>query len=87
MTTRLPCSSKPLASTSSTIAGRALSRTAEGKPASGEAGGATGARSRLARQLEIEQVFVPDREAMAAALRVVLGLPRVLPGRGAGGPS
>ena len=36
---------------------------------------------RLARPLEIEHVYVPDREAMAAALRVVLGLPRILPGR------
>ena len=37
-------------------------------------------RPRLAHELDIEHVFVPDREAMAAALRVVLGLPRVLPG-------
>jgi len=69
-----------LASTSSAIAIRALSPTAGGKPASGEGSGATGAQSRLAHELDIEHVFVPDREAMAAALRVVLGLPRVLPG-------
>ena len=37
-------------------------------------------RTPLAKPLEIEHVFVPDREAMAAALRVVLGLPRILPG-------
>jgi hypothetical protein len=37
-------------------------------------------RPRLAKPLEIEHVYVPDREAMAAALRVVLELPRVLPG-------
>jgi len=37
-------------------------------------------RPRLAKPLDIEHVYVPDREAMAAALRVVLGLPRVLPG-------
>jgi hypothetical protein len=36
-------------------------------------------QGRLAKPLDIEHVFVPDREAMAAALRVVLGLPRVLP--------
>jgi hypothetical protein len=36
-------------------------------------------RGRLARPLEMEHVCVPDREAMLAALRVALGLPRVLP--------
>ncbi len=38
-------------------------------------------RGRLARPIVIEHVYVSDREAMAAAIRVVLGLPRVLPGR------
>jgi hypothetical protein len=42
---------------------------------------------RLANSLETERTWTPDREAMAAALRVVLGLPRVLPSRGEGGPS
>jgi hypothetical protein len=37
---------------------------------------------RLARSLDIERLYDPDREAMAAALRVVLGLPKQLPGRG-----
>jgi len=34
---------------------------------------------RLARPLEIERSWTPDREAMLAALRVALGLPRILP--------
>lgn len=46
---------------------------------------ATGAPSRLANPLEIERSWTPDREAMAAALRVVLGLPKQLPDRGLGG--
>ena len=32
----------------------------------------------LAKSLDIERACVPDREAMLAALRVVLGLPRVV---------
>jgi hypothetical protein len=36
-------------------------------------------RHRLARPLEIERSWAGDREAMLAALRVALGLPRVLP--------
>ncbi len=40
---------------------------------------------RLANPPEIERSWTPDREAMAAALRVVLGLPRQLPERGLGG--
>jgi hypothetical protein len=43
--------------------------------------GTTGQRP-LARPLDIEHVFAPDHEAMVAALRVVLGLPRQLPDRG-----
>jgi hypothetical protein len=39
-------------------------------------------RGRLARPLDIERVWTPDREAMLAALRVVLDLPRQLPDRG-----
>lgn len=42
-------------------------------------------RRRLARPLDIERLYDPDREAMLAALRVVLGLPRQLPDRGQGG--
>ena len=34
---------------------------------------------RLARPLDIERTWSSDREAMLAALRVALGLPRVLP--------
>ncbi len=34
---------------------------------------------RLAKPLEITHSWAPDREAMAAALRVVLGLPRQMP--------
>jgi len=45
------------------------------------------ARGRLARGPVIERTWTPDREAMTAALRVVLGLPRVPPPRGAGGSS
>jgi hypothetical protein len=44
-----------------------------------------GDRRRLARPLECERVYDPDRDAMLAALRVVLGLPRQLPDRGLGG--
>jgi hypothetical protein len=33
----------------------------------------------LAKALDIERACVPDREAMLAALRVVLGLPRDIP--------
>jgi hypothetical protein len=40
---------------------------------------------RLARPLELERVWAPDREAMLAALRVALGLPKQLPDRGQGG--
>jgi hypothetical protein len=40
---------------------------------------------RLARPLELERVWTPDRKAMVAALRVVLDLPRQLPDRGQGG--
>lgn len=43
------------------------------------------ASRRLARPLDIERVYDPDREAMLAALRVVLDLPRQLPDRGQGG--
>ena len=39
----------------------------------------TSRRGRLARSFETERTWTLDREAMAAALRVVLGLPRVLP--------
>jgi hypothetical protein len=38
-----------------------------------------GSRKRLAKRLDIERTWSPDREAMLAALRVALGLPRVLP--------
>jgi hypothetical protein len=46
---------------------------------------ATAARRRLARPLELERVWTPDREAMLAALRLVLGLPKQLPRSGQGG--
>ena len=36
-------------------------------------------RRRLANRPVVERTWTLDREAMAAALRVVLGLPRVLP--------
>ena len=42
-------------------------------------------RGRLARQLQIERTWTTDREAMKAALRVVLDLPRVLPSPADGG--
>jgi hypothetical protein len=44
-----------------------------------------GDRRRLARPIDLERVWTPDREAMLAALRVVLDLPRQLPERGPGG--
>ena len=31
---------------------------------------------KLADELEVERTYVPDRKAMLAALRVVLGLPK-----------
>lgn len=52
------------------------------KPSGRRVGGQP--RGRLARPLEIERVCAPDREAMLAALRVVLDLPRQLPDRGRG---
>jgi len=33
-------------------------------------------RKGLAKSLAVERVYTPDREAMRAALRVVLGLPK-----------
>jgi len=38
-------------------------------------------RKGLANSPEVERVYTPDREAMIAALRVALGLPRALPSR------
>ena len=38
----------------------------------------------LANAPVVERVYDPDREAMIAALRVVLGLPRALPSRQGG---
>lgn len=35
-------------------------------------------RRRLAKPLELEREWSPDREATLAALRVTLGLPRVI---------
>lgn len=35
----------------------------------------------LANSLQVERSYTPDRNAMLAALRVVLGLPKVPPGR------
>ena len=35
----------------------------------------------LANTLAVERNYQPDREAMLAALRVLLGLPKVPPGR------
>lgn len=40
---------------------------------------------RLARPLEIERTWTADREAQLAALRVAIGLPRVLPSPAGGG--
>ncbi len=40
---------------------------------------AEGRPGRLARPLRIERACDPDREAMLAALRVALGLPRAFP--------
>ena len=39
----------------------------------------------VAKPLEIERTWTTDREAMLAALRVVIGLPRVLPDPRSGG--
>lgn len=43
------------------------------------------AQKRLAKSLPTERTWTADREAMRAALRVVLDLPRVLPGPRDGG--
>ena len=42
-------------------------------------------RPRLAKQPVIERTWTTDREAELAALRVALGLPRVLPSPAGGG--
>jgi hypothetical protein len=47
--------------------------------------GRPGRRTSLDKPLETERAWVPDREAMAAALRVVLGLPAQLPSAAGGG--
>ena len=47
--------------------------------------GAARPNGRLARPLAVERHYDPDRDAMLAALRVVLDLPRQLPERGLGG--
>jgi hypothetical protein len=39
-------------------------------------------RERLADDLQVERIYAPSREALKAALRVVLGRPRVLEGDG-----
>ena len=39
-------------------------------------------RGRLANPIRVERNYRPDRKAMLAALRVVLGLPKPLPGSG-----
>lgn len=64
---------------------RPISNPAAGTATHGGAPWATGAPSRLANPLVIERSWTPDREAMVAALRVVLDLPRQLPERGQGG--
>ncbi len=38
-------------------------------------------KSKLARSPHVERYYQPDREAMLAALRVLLGLPKTPPGR------
>lgn len=48
-------------------------------PQYGSASARGGRRPRLARPLRVERQWVTDRDAMVAALRVALGLPRVLP--------
>ncbi len=35
---------------------------------------------RAASSFKVERIFLPDRPSMLAALRVVLGMPRVIPG-------
>ncbi len=44
----------------------------------GQASVGSSRRGRLAKRLPIERIWTPDREATLAALRVVLGLPRVV---------
>ena len=39
---------------------------------------------RVAIPPQVERVYAPDRDATAAALRIVLGLPKVLPSAGQG---
>jgi hypothetical protein len=51
----------------------------------GQAGVESTRRGRLAKPLPAERTWVPDREAMLAALRVVLDLPAQLPSPACGG--
>ena len=53
-----------------------------GKTRNSEAAGPSpeGKAEGLANSLQVERNYTPDRNAMLAALRVVLGLPRVPPG-------
>jgi hypothetical protein len=60
----------------------AACRTAASPEARPSAGSRPG---RLARPLAVERVWTPDTQAMVAALRVALDLPRQLPDRGQGG--
>jgi hypothetical protein len=68
-----------------TISVRPISNPAAGTATPVGGAWATGAPRRLANPLLIERSWSPDREAMVAALRLVLDLPRQLPDRGQGG--
>jgi hypothetical protein len=85
MSARLSTEREPLVSASLAVTFRPPSPIADGNVGSTERNGSAGVRPRLAKPLEIEHVYVPDREAMAAALRVALGLPRVLSHPAGGG--
>ena len=64
---------------------RTISTPAGGKVTSGGSVGATSAPRRLATPIEVERSWTPDRDAMAAALLVALGLPRLLSHPAGGG--
>lgn len=64
------------------ISARPISNPAAGTATPVGGAWATGAPRRLANPLAIERSWTPDRDAMLAAMRVVLDLPHQLPDGG-----
>jgi hypothetical protein len=82
MTARLASRTRRGSSVLPVITLRTIATPAAGTTTPGGGAWATKAPCRLANPLPIEAVWTPDREAMVAALRVALDLPRQLPDRG-----